>query len=182
VTVFTTTSKSQSANTNAAFLPPRSSETGRIPSAPAFMVAVPVAGLAGDGDSVDVGVTDQEGAGRVGAEPCTTSQTNSPGSGTSLPPVVDDRSVGWGGAAFGECDVARRPMGLRHLANHHADVRLESAMLSHTASVTAVINAPTGGRPSARVISTMGITRRRRRESRTTSGGPGDNRWTNRHG
>ena len=42
VTVSTATSKSQSANTTAAFLPPSSSDTGRMPSAPAFMIAVPV--------------------------------------------------------------------------------------------------------------------------------------------
>jgi hypothetical protein len=42
VTVATALSKSQSANTTAAFLPPSSSDTGRMPSAPAFMMAVPV--------------------------------------------------------------------------------------------------------------------------------------------
>jgi hypothetical protein len=42
VTVSTATWKSQSAKTSAAFLPPSSSDTGRMPSAPAFMIAVPV--------------------------------------------------------------------------------------------------------------------------------------------
>ncbi len=38
----TAASKSQSANTTPAFLPPSSNDTGRVPSAAAFMIAAPV--------------------------------------------------------------------------------------------------------------------------------------------
>ena len=64
----TAASKSASANTMPAFLPPSSNDTSRMPSAAAFMIAAPVRGLAGEGDGVDARMAGEELAGRIRTE------------------------------------------------------------------------------------------------------------------